>query len=84
LPLKRALLSHEPNEHHIYTEAHRNGHNSVSCSNMYTGCSFSLIDMALGRYSRRSDFGMEANSQDMIPEAIGNLPGNILARYSMK
>ncbi|XP_011304130.1 uncharacterized protein [Fopius arisanus] len=57
LPLKRMLLSHEPLEHHTYTEAHRAGHRGTRCDAMFTGCPFSLIDMALGKYSSETLYG---------------------------
>ncbi|XP_076173029.1 uncharacterized protein LOC143149498 [Ptiloglossa arizonensis] len=48
-PLKR-LFSYEPEEHHTYGKAHKAGHDGQDCANMFAGCSFSLIDMALGKY----------------------------------
>ncbi|XP_053996788.1 uncharacterized protein LOC128886169 [Hylaeus anthracinus] len=48
-PLKR-LFSHEPDEHHAYSKAHKAGHEGQDCASMFAGCSFSLIDMALGKY----------------------------------
>ncbi|KOX71217.1 hypothetical protein WN51_04241 [Melipona quadrifasciata] len=51
-PLKR-LFSHEPQEHHAYSRAHKAGHEGHDCATMFAGCSFSLIDMALGKYDAR-------------------------------
>ncbi|RLU21980.1 hypothetical protein DMN91_006359 [Ooceraea biroi] len=50
LPLKR-VFSFEPQEHHTYTQAHKAGHEGKDCAAMFPGCSFSLIDLALGRYN---------------------------------
>ncbi|XP_076682203.1 uncharacterized protein LOC143376159 [Andrena cerasifolii] len=52
-PLKR-LFSLEPEEHHAYSRAHRAGHEGQDCAGMFSGCSFSLIDMALGKYDAAS------------------------------
>ncbi|KAK2586391.1 hypothetical protein KPH14_010678 [Odynerus spinipes] len=49
LPLKK-VLSFEPQEHRTYTDAHKAGHEGRDCVAMFPGCSFSLIDMALGKY----------------------------------
>ncbi|XP_043259100.1 uncharacterized protein LOC122401189 [Colletes gigas] len=48
-PLKR-LFSYEPEEHHTYGRAHKAGHEGQNCADMFSRCSFSLIDMALGKY----------------------------------
>ncbi|XP_015439516.1 PREDICTED: uncharacterized protein LOC107194410 [Dufourea novaeangliae] len=48
-PLKRLFLF-EPEEHHTYGKAHKAGHEGEDCASMFAGCSFSLIDMALGKY----------------------------------
>lgn len=50
LPLKR-VFSFEPQEHHTYTRAHKAGYEGKDCVTMFPGCSFSLIDLALGRYN---------------------------------
>ncbi|XP_036144645.1 uncharacterized protein LOC105827839 [Monomorium pharaonis] len=50
LPLKR-VFSFEPKEHHTYTRAHKAGHEGKDCAAMFPGCSFSLIDLALGKYN---------------------------------
>ncbi|XP_071556016.1 uncharacterized protein [Temnothorax nylanderi] len=50
LPLKR-VFSFEPQEHHTYTQAHKAGHEGKDCAAMFPGCSFSLIDLALGKYN---------------------------------
>ncbi|KAI4486459.1 hypothetical protein M0804_005829 [Polistes exclamans] len=53
LPLKK-VLSFEPEEHRTYTNAHKAGHEGEDCVAMFPGCSFSLIDMALGKYNAPS------------------------------
>ncbi|XP_015110329.1 uncharacterized protein LOC107036710 [Diachasma alloeum] len=78
LPLKRVLLSHEPVEHHTYTEAHRAGRKGTRCDTMFSGCPFSLIDMALGKYSS------ETGSQPDLPEPVQDIPGNSVMKYFMK
>ncbi|XP_001607063.1 uncharacterized protein LOC100123420 [Nasonia vitripennis] len=50
LPLKR-VFSFEPEEHRVYTSAHKAGHEGHDCPALFPGCSFSLIDMALGKYN---------------------------------
>ncbi|XP_058792439.1 uncharacterized protein LOC131664956 isoform X1 [Phymastichus coffea] len=55
LPLKK-LFPSEPPEHHTYAEAHRAGQRGDDCLGMFPRCSFSLIDMALGKYSVPDDF----------------------------
>ncbi|KYQ53405.1 hypothetical protein ALC60_07471 [Trachymyrmex zeteki] len=50
LPLKR-VFSFEPEEHRTYTKAHKAGHEGKDCAAMFPGCSFSLIDLALGKYN---------------------------------
>ncbi|XP_035740224.1 uncharacterized protein LOC118449571 isoform X1 [Vespa mandarinia] len=53
LPLKK-VFSFEPEEHRMYTNAHKAGHEGQDCIAMFPGCSFSLIDMALGKYNAPS------------------------------
>ncbi|XP_057331703.1 uncharacterized protein LOC130671673 [Microplitis mediator] len=86
LPLKRVLMPYEPKEHHIYTEAHRAGHKGTRCESMFSGCSFSLIDMALGKYSIKSDdYGNNIQSNNLnVHEAVDDSVGNSLMRYNMK
>ncbi|XP_034184213.2 uncharacterized protein LOC117606190 [Osmia lignaria lignaria] len=48
-PLKK-LFSGEPEEHHAYSRAHKAGHEGHDCASTFSSCSFSLIDMALGKY----------------------------------
>ncbi|KAK9694540.1 DM4/DM12 family [Popillia japonica] len=56
-PLQR-LLHSEPEEHRLYHWASRMGRDSnQECEDMFPGCSFSLIDMALGGYSNIEDDG---------------------------
>lgn len=50
LPLKR-VFSFEPEEHRVYATAHKAGHEGQHCPSLFPGCSFSLIDMALGKYN---------------------------------
>ncbi|XP_043288492.1 uncharacterized protein [Venturia canescens] len=50
LPLTR-VLSYEPEEHRTYANAHTAGYEGRDCAAMFASCSFSLIDMALGKYS---------------------------------
>ncbi|XP_011050521.1 PREDICTED: uncharacterized protein LOC105143742 [Acromyrmex echinatior] len=50
LPLKR-MFSFEPEEHRTYTKAHKAGHEGKDCAAMFPECSFSLIDLALGKYN---------------------------------
>ncbi|XP_050456232.1 uncharacterized protein LOC126853971 [Cataglyphis hispanica] len=50
LPLKR-VFSFEPDEHRTYTQAHKAGHEGKDCAAMFPECSFSLIDLALGKYN---------------------------------
>nr|XP_022900459.1 uncharacterized protein LOC111413657 [Onthophagus taurus] len=46
------LLNSEPEDHRIYHWASRMGKDSAKeCTDMFPGCTFSLIDMALGEYS---------------------------------
>ncbi|XP_060814692.1 uncharacterized protein LOC132906480 [Bombus pascuorum] len=78
-PLKR-LFAHEPEEHHAYSRAHKAGHEGHDCASMYAGCSFSLIDMALGKYDT------SATRRPQLPpgytdpaESFGDW-----ARYNMK
>ncbi|XP_062564827.1 uncharacterized protein LOC134227405 isoform X2 [Armigeres subalbatus] len=48
---KSKVLSSEHNETRTYDEAHRIGRNKVICNSLYPSCGFSLIDLALGKYS---------------------------------
>ncbi|CAG5102580.1 Protein of unknown function [Cotesia congregata] len=86
MPLKRAVLSHEPKEHHIYTEAHRAGFESASCESRFSGCSFSLIDMALGKYnSKYHEYNTDTESNSLnVHQATDNPVGNSLMIYNMK
>ncbi|CAB0039796.1 unnamed protein product [Trichogramma brassicae] len=64
LPLER-LRPHEPEEHHAYAEATAHGRHGGAgdgeqeqikdCAALYPKCSFSLLDMALGRYNAADD-----------------------------
>ncbi|EAT44616.1 AAEL004020-PA [Aedes aegypti] len=48
---KSKVLSFEHSDHRIYDEAHRKGRNKVLCQSMYPTCGFSLLELALGKYS---------------------------------
>lgn len=53
---KSKVLSFEPPEMRIYDEAHRlgwsPGHVQAECHRIYPNCGFSLIKLALGKYSK--------------------------------
>ncbi|KAJ8688552.1 hypothetical protein QAD02_024347 [Eretmocerus hayati] len=80
LPLKKILAS-EPEEHHVYTKAHRAGHEGGDCLTLFPACSFSLIDMALGRYSYNPsdnfDSGSSGGSSFHSHEAVERLGGTL-------
>lgn len=48
---KSKVLSFEHSDHRIYDEAHRKGRNKVLCQSLYPTCGFSLLELALGKYS---------------------------------
>lgn len=50
------VLSFEHNDLHDYDRAHRMGKNNVYCSSAFRDCSFSLIELALGRYTKPYSF----------------------------
>lgn len=52
-------MNWEPEEHRLYHWAYRIGkeQNNQDCSQMFSGCSFSLVDMALGEYSNYAQEG---------------------------
>ncbi|XP_011153752.2 uncharacterized protein LOC105191796 [Harpegnathos saltator] len=85
LPLKR-VFSFEPEEHHTYTQAHKAGHEGKNCAVVFPGCSFSLIDMALGKYNAPPP----APEQPEDPAdyggtfGAGNEPTADWPRYNMK
>ncbi|XP_034935102.1 uncharacterized protein [Chelonus insularis] len=81
LPLKRILLPHEPEEHEIYTNAHRAGYDSVRCDAMFSGCSFSLIDMALGKYNMKSGRDEDQSSN---PDDLNNSADMSIMHFNMK
>ncbi|XP_033199360.1 uncharacterized protein LOC117161732 [Bombus vancouverensis nearcticus] len=78
-PLKR-LFAHEPEEHHAYSRAHKAGHEGHDCASMYAGCSFSLIDMALGKYDT------SATRRPQLPPGYADTVESFgdWARYNMK
>lgn len=45
LPFEHPQLS-------IYDAAHRLGRNNIQCENAYPNCGFSLLQLALGKYSK--------------------------------
>ncbi|XP_058055837.1 uncharacterized protein LOC131207244 [Anopheles bellator] len=48
---KSKVLSHEHSDHKLYDEAHRKGKNMGACQSLYANCRFSLLELALGKYS---------------------------------
>lgn len=48
---KSKVLSFEHQDLMVYDEAYRKGRNKIYCANLYPQCGFSLIDLALGKYS---------------------------------
>lgn len=53
---KSKVLSSEHNNIREYDLAHRKGRNKIFCPREYPGCSFSLIELALGTYSNPLNF----------------------------
>ncbi|KAG7188263.1 hypothetical protein KM043_007929 [Ampulex compressa] len=82
LPLKR-VFSFEPAEHHTYTEAHKAGHEGQDCVHMFPGCSFSLIDMALGRYNVPSPDQTQL-PVDSVGSSFTDETSDMWPRYNMK
>ncbi|KYN32319.1 hypothetical protein ALC56_13176 [Trachymyrmex septentrionalis] len=83
LPLKR-VFSFEPEEHRTYTRAHKAGHEGKDCAAMFPGCSFSLIDLALGKYNAPpSDHSGDAVDR---PGTFGTEVGSAVdwPRYNMR
>ncbi|XP_017758790.1 PREDICTED: uncharacterized protein LOC108549784 [Eufriesea mexicana] len=77
-PLKR-LFGHEPEEHHAYSRAHKAGQQGQDCATMFAGCSFSLIDMALGKYD------VPATQRPLLPPGFGDSDASSdWTRYNMK
>lgn len=50
------VLSFEHNDLHDYDNAHRMGRDNVYCTTTYRDCSISLIELALGGYSKPYNF----------------------------
>ncbi|XP_052890091.1 uncharacterized protein LOC128298378 [Anopheles moucheti] len=48
---KQKVLSFEHADHRVYDEAHRKGRNMAPCQSLYGNCRFSLLELALGKYS---------------------------------
>ncbi|XP_055642332.1 uncharacterized protein LOC129779089 isoform X2 [Toxorhynchites rutilus septentrionalis] len=53
---KSKVLSFEHSDNRIYDEAHRKGKNKVVCQSLYPACQFSLLELALGKYSSPYSF----------------------------
>ncbi|XP_058455156.1 uncharacterized protein LOC131432713 [Malaya genurostris] len=53
---KSKVLSFEHHDTRIYDEAHRKGKNKVMCQSIYPECSFSLLELALGKYASPYSF----------------------------
>lgn len=49
---KSKVLPFEQPELLIYDEAHRKGQNQIDCNRVFSKCAFSLIKMALGKYTK--------------------------------
>lgn len=82
LPLKRVFFF-EPDEHRTYTQAHKAGHEGKDCAAMFPECSFSLIDLALGKYNAPPSAPSPA---DPAAETFGMEDESAMdwTRYSMK
>ncbi|XP_062553806.1 uncharacterized protein LOC134219126 [Armigeres subalbatus] len=50
------VLPSENSEIRTYDEAHRIGRNKVQCQSLYSACGFSLLELALGKYSSPFNF----------------------------
>ncbi|XP_018051496.1 PREDICTED: uncharacterized protein LOC108689286 [Atta colombica] len=83
LPLKR-VFSFEPEEHRTYTKAHKAGHEGKDCMAMFPGCSFSLIDLALGKYNAppSDHFGDAMDHTGTFDTEVG--PAVDWPRYNMR
>lgn len=46
------VLPFEHPQHNIYDAAHRRGKHNIQCENAYPNCGFSLLQLALGKYSK--------------------------------
>ncbi|XP_065091183.1 uncharacterized protein LOC135712143 [Ochlerotatus camptorhynchus] len=53
---KSKVLSFEHSDTRIYDEAHRKGRNHIMCQSLYPTCEFSLLELALGKYSSPYNF----------------------------
>ncbi|XP_059611007.1 uncharacterized protein LOC132257948 [Phlebotomus argentipes] len=49
---KQKVFSFEHKDLNEYDLAHRQGRSQSDCENLYPNCGFSLLDLALGRYSK--------------------------------
>ncbi|XP_044018774.1 uncharacterized protein LOC122859348 [Aphidius gifuensis] len=85
LPLRRVLMSDEPEEHHTYTQAHRSGNKGARCDVIFGECPFSLIDMALGKYSVEPNYGLpKTQVSDIVPNVNQDVAGYSLSHFAMK
>lgn len=90
------MLSYEPDEHRIYTEAHTAGYEGRDCAAMFASCTFSLIDMALGKYSLpEQKYNPSYSPRNPVDASQGEHPNvaasleatsetSTIARYNMK
>ncbi|KXJ72233.1 hypothetical protein RP20_CCG018540 [Aedes albopictus] len=53
---KSKVLSFEHSDTRIYDEAHRKGRSKVLCQSLYPTCGFSLLELALGKYTSPYSF----------------------------
>lgn len=72
-PLQK-VLDNEPDDHRLYHWAFRRGREDrhLECSEMFSQCPFSLVDMALGYYS---EFDEEYVNNNAINVATWNISG---------
>ncbi|XP_051156486.1 uncharacterized protein LOC127278704 isoform X2 [Leptopilina boulardi] len=83
LPLRK-VFSFEPDEHHTYTNAHKAGHEGQNCLAMFPGCTFSLIDMALGKYNTPEDPPYNPDASERVTETSDRRRAPAKERYNMK
>ncbi|XP_012284515.1 uncharacterized protein LOC105701932 [Orussus abietinus] len=83
LPLKR-VFSFEPSSHHEYTGAHKAGQEGRNCVAMFPGCSFSLVDMALGRYNAPDRPPRDPETSKGVTGTSGGSETAPPPRYNMK
>ena len=49
---KSKIMSSEHKELSIYDDAHRKGKTQAACAAIYSKCGFSLLQLAMGKYSQ--------------------------------